>query len=65
MTPSQLCEQLPAKSQLQPIELLRSAPSDEAATKLMYLALRDITAEWTKPPASWVPAANQFAIQMP
>ena len=38
-------------------------PSDEAATKLMYLALRDITAKWTKPPASWVPAANQFAIQ--
>jgi putative transposase len=38
-------------------------PSDEAATKLLYLALRDITAKWTKPPASWVPAANQFAIQ--
>ncbi len=38
-------------------------PSDEAAMKLLYLALRDITAKWTKPPASWVPAANQFAIQ--
>ncbi len=38
-------------------------PSDEAATKLLYLALRDITARWTKPPANWVYAANQFAIQ--
>ncbi|MBL9132162.1 MAG: hypothetical protein JNG86_13245 [Verrucomicrobiaceae bacterium] len=25
--------------------------------------LRDITAKWTKPPTSWVPATNQFAIQ--
>lgn len=38
-------------------------PSDEAAKKLLYLALRDITARWTKPPANWVSAANQFAIQ--
>ena len=38
-------------------------PSDDAATKLLYLALRDITAKWTKPPANWVAAANQFAIQ--
>ncbi|MES2709777.1 MAG: transposase, partial [Verrucomicrobiota bacterium] len=38
-------------------------PSDEAATKLLYLALRDITAKWTKPPAGWKAAANQFAIQ--
>ena len=37
-------------------------PNDEAAMKLLYLALRDITAKWTKPPANWVPAANQFAI---
>jgi transposase-like protein len=38
-------------------------PSDEAASKLMYLALRDISAKWTKPPANWTAAANQFAIQ--
>ena len=38
-------------------------PSDEAATKLMYLALRNITAKWTKPPHAWQAAANQFAIQ--
>ena len=38
-------------------------PSDEAATKLMYLALRNITAKWIKPPFGWTAAANQFAIQ--
>ena len=38
-------------------------PSDEAATKLMYLALRNITARWKSPPLSWKAAANQFAIQ--
>jgi putative transposase len=38
-------------------------PSDEAATKLMYLALRNITAKWTLPPQGWKAAANQFAIQ--
>jgi len=38
-------------------------PNDEAATKLLYLALRDITAKWKKPPAGWNAAANQFAIQ--
>ena len=45
--------------------LSRSArlPSDEAATKLLYLALRNITAKWVKPPLHWTAAANQFAIQ--
>jgi transposase-like protein len=38
-------------------------PNDESAIKLLYLALRDITAKWTKPPANWKAAANQFAIQ--
>ena len=38
-------------------------PSDEAATKLLYLALRNITAKWVKPPLHWSAAANQFAIQ--
>lgn len=38
-------------------------PSDEAATKLIYLALRNITKKWTKPPISWRAAASQFAIQ--
>ena len=38
-------------------------PSDEAATKLIYLALRNITKSWTNPPLTWRMAANQFAIQ--
>ena len=37
-------------------------PSDEAATKLLFLALRNITKDWTMPPRTWKEAANQFAI---
>lgn len=38
-------------------------PNDEAATKLIYLALRRITKKWKKPPMHWAAAALQFAIQ--
>jgi len=37
-------------------------PSDEAATKLLYLALRNIVKDWKMPPRTWKEAANQFAI---
>ena len=37
-------------------------PSDEAATKLIWLALRNITAAWGRGILSWKPAMNQFAI---
>ena len=37
-------------------------PTDEAATKLIWLALRNITAEWKKPMTHWKAAMNQFAI---
>jgi transposase-like protein len=37
-------------------------PSDEAATKLLFLALRNITKKWTMPLHTWRQAANQFAI---
>ena len=37
-------------------------PSDEAATKLNWLALRNITANWGRGVFSWKPAMNQFAI---
>ena len=37
-------------------------PSDEAATKLIYLALRNITAKWKNPPREWHAAKAQFAI---
>ena len=37
-------------------------PSDEAATKLMYLALRNIVRGWKIPAQHWQAAMNQFAI---
>ena len=38
-------------------------PSDESATKLIYLALRNIGKKWKNPPVTWSAAARQFAIQ--
>jgi transposase-like protein len=40
-------------------------PNDEAATRLIYLALRNIVAKWKAPSSAWQAAANQFAIQYP
>jgi len=37
-------------------------PSDDAATKLIWLALRNITAEWSRAAHDWKAAMNQFAI---
>jgi putative transposase len=37
-------------------------PNDEAATKLIWLALRNITAEWSRAAKEWKSAMNQFAI---
>jgi len=37
-------------------------PNDAAATKLIWLALRNITAKWVKAANQWKPAMNQFAI---
>jgi putative transposase len=37
-------------------------PSDEAATKLLFLALRNLAKDWTMPQHAWREAANQFAI---
>ena len=37
-------------------------PSDEAATKLIWLALRNITADWSRAAPDWKAAMNQFAI---
>ena len=37
-------------------------PTDEAATKLIWLALRNITATWGKEANFWRSARNQFAI---
>jgi transposase-like protein len=37
-------------------------PSDDAASKLIWLALRNITADWGRPVAHWKAAMNQFAM---
>jgi len=37
-------------------------PSDDAATKLIWLALRNITADWGRAAKDWKQAMNQFAI---
>ncbi len=37
-------------------------PGDEAASKLLFLALRNIEKNWKMPPVTWRAAANQFAI---
>ena len=38
-------------------------PSEEAAGKLIYLALRNIVKQWKKPPTHWGAAAHQFALK--
>lgn len=37
-------------------------PSDDAATKLLWLALRNITSDWSRAAHDWKMAMNQFAI---
>jgi len=37
-------------------------PSDDSATKLIWLALRNITADWGRAAKEWREAMNQFAI---
>jgi putative transposase len=38
-------------------------PSDEAATKLIFLSLRQIEAKWKRPPKEWHAAKSQLTIQ--
>jgi putative transposase len=37
-------------------------PTDEAANKLIWPALRNITADWRRAAHDWKAAMNQFAI---
>lgn len=39
-----------------------SFPNDEAVSKLLYLALRNIAKKWTMPVQAWKDALNRFAI---
>ena len=40
-------------------------PSDEAATKLLWLALRNLTRRWAIPIRPWREAMSQFALSYP
>ena len=44
------------------IKTRRMVPSEEAAIKLLYLALNNIAKKWTRPIKDWRKALNQFAI---
>ena len=37
-------------------------PNDDAAFKLIYLAVRAAESKWTRPPKGWAQALNQFAL---
>jgi len=45
------------------IKTRSSFPTDEAATRLFYLALRNISKKWTMPIRDWKAALNRFTIQ--
>ena len=38
-------------------------PTDDAVSKLFYLALNNISKKWTMPIRDWKAALNRFAIQ--
>lgn len=40
-------------------------PSDEAATKLIWLALRNVQKKWSRSAREWIAAMNQFALLYP
>lgn len=44
------------------IKIRAHFPSDDAATKLIWLAQRNITADWGRPARDLKQAMNQFAI---
>jgi len=53
----------PAHAAAQGAQKSGKFPSNEAATKLIYLALRNITKRPKNPPITWKLAATQFAIR--
>lgn len=55
---------LPINMSLRKVIKTRSSfPTDEAVTKLFYLALRNISRKWTMPIRDWKAALNCFSIQ--
>jgi len=58
------CDREPAHSQVRKTcRDKRHFPSDEATTKLICLALKQIEAKWQRPPKEWHTAKSKLAIQ--
>ena len=47
------------------IKMRGSFPNEEAAMKLLYLALRNASKKWTMPVPNWSGALNRFSILWP
>ena len=45
-----------------PVRTRGHFPSDDAATKLLYLVLNHAATEWKRPPREWAEAKTQFAV---
>ena len=39
-------------------------PTDDAAKKVVYLAIMDASKKWTMPIRNWKPGLNQFMIEL-
>jgi putative transposase len=50
------------KSKPKNIKARDNFPNDDAAGELIWLALRNITSEWSRAAHDWKMAMNQFAI---
>lgn len=46
------------------IKTRASFPTDDAVTKLFYLALRNISKKWTMPIRDWKAALNRFSYEI-
>jgi transposase-like protein len=47
------------------VKMRGSFPTEEAAMKLLYLALQNASKKWTMPIQNWSEALNRFAILWP
>jgi transposase-like protein len=47
------------------IKMRGSFPNEEAALKLLYLALKNASKRWTRPVQDWCAALNRFSILWP
>ena len=46
------------------VRLRGHVPTDEAATKLLFLALREVSRGWKMPPREWTIAKTQLAVML-